>query len=297
MKKVLILGSLNMDLVITAPREVKQGETVHGSGFMTNPGGKGANQAVACGKLGAAVMMGGCVGADAFGTTLVSGLQACHVNTACIRTVDGASTGVAVITVVGGDNRIILDSGANACVTTGDVDALLAHGGAGDIFLTQLENPTDVVGYALQRAKAQGMITVFNPAPMDDAVAPYLSDVDYLIPNETELAVLTGSDDVTAGIKRLTVLGVPNVIVTLGDKGYSARCGDTVFAEPCVKTNVMDTTAAGDTFCGAFVTRLSLGDDVPAALSYANRAAALTVTRRGAQCAVPTADEVAAFGG
>ncbi|MBQ0125888.1 MAG: ribokinase, partial [Clostridiales bacterium] len=153
MKKVFIFGSLNMDLVISSPREVLQGETIHGEGFMTNGGGKGANQATACGKLGAKAFMGGCVGNDGFGQTLVSNLEKYGVDTSCVRAVDGVSTGVAVILIVNHDNRIILDSGANGVAGKEDVDRLLSLAEPGDYLLTQLENRIETVGYALEAAK------------------------------------------------------------------------------------------------------------------------------------------------
>lgn len=281
-----------MDLVITSPREVLQGETIHGSGFMTNGGGKGANQAAACGKLGGNVYMGGCVGADAFGTTLINNLKGYNVNTDHIRVIDGVSTGVAVILIVDHDNRIVLDSGANACVSEADIDALLSGAEPGDIFLTQLENPVKMVGYGLKKAKEAGLVTVLNPAPSDTAVSEYLPYVDYFVPNETELADFTKEDSIEKGVEKLEKTGVKNVIVTLGSKGYCYINGKEHISEGCIKMDVVDTTAAGDTFCGGFVTRLAAGDTPKDALSFANKAAAITVTRRGASQSIPTFDEV-----
>ncbi len=292
MKKIFILGSLNMDLVITCPREIYQGETLHGSDFMTNRGGKGANQATACGKLGAEVYMGGCVGSDSFGAELIGGLKACGVNTEYIRAVDNVSSGVAVIIIIDHDNRIILDSGANSMVTEEDIDSLFVTAEEGDIFLTQLENPIDIVGYALRSAKEKGLVTVLNPAPCDVSVSKYLQSVDFFIPNENELAAFTGEGSVETGARKLFAIGVRNVIVTLGNKGYCFVNGKEFINEACIEMDVVDTTAAGDTFCGAFVTRLAVGDTVAQALRFANKAAAITVTRRGAAQSIPTLDEV-----
>lgn len=297
MKKVFVFGSMNMDLVISCPREILQGETLHGSGFMTNGGGKGANQATACGKLGAHVMMGGCVGNDGFGDTLTKSLSECGVDISAIRRVDGVSTGVAVIVIVNHDNRIILDSGANSVADKEDVDRLLRTAEPGDIFLTQLENRTEIVGYALSAAKAKGMITVLNPAPSDTAVAEYLSCVDYFVPNEKEFYDFTGTDSIEDGARALMRQGVGTVIVTLGSKGYAYFDGQTVHYEGCVDAEVVDTTAAGDTFCGAIVTKLAAGQTIEEALRFANRASAITVSRKGACQSIPTLDEVTALFG
>lgn len=292
MSKVYVFGSLNMDLVIQSPREVLQGETLHGSGFMTNPGGKGANQAVACGKLGANCVMGGCIGDDGFGDRLTESLRSCGTDTSRLRRIPGVSTGVAVIVIVDHDNRIILDSGANGMAEEGDVDRLLADARPGDLLLVQLENPIPVVGYALRQAREKGMTTVLNPAPFDKAICEFLPFVDIVIPNETELRGLTGCECICEGAKALQAQGVASVVVTLGSKGYCCVSAGELLHEDAIKRPVVDTTAAGDTFCGALATRLSKGDTLAAALRYANRAASVTVTRPGAQQAIPWANEV-----
>jgi len=291
MKKIYVLGSLNMDLVITSPREVMQGETVHGSNFLTNPGGKGANQATACGKLGGDVRMCGCVGRDNFGKTLKETIEHYHVLTDSVREIDGISTGVAVILIVNGDNRIILDSGANRQVSEEDILEFLADADEGDIFLTQLENSVILVSYALKQAKQKKMVTILNPAPSDTSIIPALRYVDYLIPNEHELYDLTGENDVLSASKQLVTEGVQNVAVTLGCEGYSFFNGVNEIREPALKTEVVDTTAAGDTFCGAFAVKLAEGENPENALRFANRASALTVTKAGAQQAIPTLEE------
>ncbi len=295
MSKVYVFGSLNMDLVIRSPRELLQGETLHGSGFMTNPGGKGANQAVACGKLGADCVMGGCIGDDAFGDRLSESLSGCGVDCSRLRRIPGVSTGVAVIVIIDRDNRIILDAGANGCAEKADVDALLSDAQAGDLLLVQLENPLPVVGYALRTAREKGMTTVLNPAPFDRGVCEYLTYVDIVIPNETELSGLTGCESICEGARALQAQGVSKVVVTLGSKGYCCVSGKEVLHEDAIPCSVVDTTAAGDTFCGALATRLAAGDALAEALRYANRAASLTVTRPGAQQAIPWAAEVGNF--
>ena len=291
MKKIFVLGSLNMDLVITSPREIHSGETLHGSNFLTNPGGKGANQATACGKLGGNIRMCGCVGSDSFGDTLINNLIKAMVNTDHIRKIDGVSTGVAVIVIVNGDNRIVLDSGANMCVSEADVDSFLADAEEGDIFLTQLENPISIVGYSLRTAKQKKMTTILNPAPSDPSVREFLPFVDYFTPNEHELADLTGDDCIMNGAKALMDAGVKNVIVTLGSKGYCFYNGKELISEECIKMEVVDTTAAGDTFCGALAVKLAAGESSLEALRFANKASALTVRKHGAQQAIPTLKE------
>lgn len=291
MGKVFVFGSLNMDLVINSPYLPQKGETMYGSGFMTNPGGKGANQAAAAGKLGAEIYMGGAVGDDGFGAQLLDNLRSFGVDVGAVRTVENCATGIAVIVVIDGDNRIILDGGANNRVTTDDVDRLLANAGQGDIFLCPLENPIPVLGYALQTASEKGMYVVLNPAPMNLEIAPYLPYVDMLIPNETEFAAL-GGNELAEGGEKLIAMGVRDVVVTLGSKGYCYISKGEMVCEDCIKMPVVDTTAAGDTFCGALCAELSMGRTVTQALSFANRAAAVTVTRKGAQAAIPTREEV-----
>lgn len=291
MKKVFVFGSLNMDLVINSPYLPQQGETMFGSGFMTNPGGKGANQAAACGKLGAEVYMGGAVGSDSFGRSLLDGMAAWGVNTDAIRIIPDCSSGVAVILVIDKDNRIILDGGANQQVTTGDVDRLLEKAQAGDILLCPLENPLEVVGHALKTARDRGMYVILNPAPMDVAVREFLPFCDMLVLNETEFATLC-QEPLDAGSRKLLDLGLREVILTLGSKGYCHVTHGQIVCQEGISVQAVDTTAAGDTFCGALAARLAQGESVAQALAFANKAAAITVTRKGAQQAIPTLKEV-----
>ena len=294
MKNIFVFGSLNMDLAIRAPCIPRVGETMYGNGFMMNPGGKGANQAVACGKLGGRVFMGGCVGDDAFGKMLLKALAGHNVSAAAVRVMPGVSSGVAMITVIDGDNRILLDAGANACAKKSDADALLSRARKGDIFLTQLENDAEITGYALAAAKKKGMFTILNPAPASDAIIPWLSYVDIIVPNETEYEYYTGMREIRVGGNVFFDAGIRRVVVTLGKKGYCCLTPTEIVCEDCVKAPVVDTTAAGDTFCGALAVRLAVGDSLADALRYANSAAALTVTRRGAQSSIPTREEVSA---
>ena len=285
MKKVIIVGSLNTDLVINAPYAPQGGETLMGSGFMINPGGKGANQAYATASLGGDAIMCGCVGNDSFGTELTANLNKAGVNTDFVRRVDGVPTGVAVIVVTNGENRIIIDSGANACLSCQDIDRVLEIANEGDIYLTQLENPIDVIGYGLKAAKEKGLLTVLNPAPANKDILKYASFVDIITPNETESEILGGK-------KALFDCGIKTVITTLGEKGFEIATQGEAKTYPCIKITPVDTTAAGDTACGGLCAKISNGVDVASAMQYGSLAASIACTRAGAQKSIPTAKEV-----
>ena len=285
MKKIFVVGSLNSDLVIHAPYMPVGGETLMGSDFATNNGGKGANQACACAKLGGEIYMCGCVGNDAFGQGLIDSLSKDGVHTDFIRKVDNIPTGVAVIVVTEGENRIILDSGANAHLTENDIDKMLEIASEGDIFLTQLENPIDVIGYGLNRAKEKGLFVVLNPAPANVGIKEYLQHVDLITPNETELEIL-------GGINELSSYGIKTIITTLGSKGYEICEGGKGTTYPCIKVNVVDTTAAGDTASGGLCAMLSKGETIESAMAFGSKAASIACSRHGAQKSVPTLDEV-----
>ena len=196
MKKIFITGSVNTDLVISAPYMPVGGETLTGSGFFTAKGGKGANQAVAACRLGGQVAMCACVGDDTFGQDALTAFKQEGIDTTHIRVVTGVATGTAVIVVTDGENRIILDKGANACLTKRDIDEFLATAKAGDIYLTQLENPIEVIGYGLKKAKEKDMFVVLNPAPANTDIRPYLCYCDLITPNETELEILGGKEEI-----------------------------------------------------------------------------------------------------
>lgn len=291
MKKIFVFGSLNMDLVISCDRMPQGGETLSGYGFFTNPGGKGANQTAACGKLGGRVAMCGHVGADAFGRELTENLTACGADVSAVLPLEGVSTGIAVIIVEHGENRIILDAGANAKMKKEDVDTFLANAEKSDLFLAQAEINFDMLEYGLRSAKEKGMTVLFNPAPALPALKEFLKYADYILPNETELALLTGETDIESGAEKLSRTGAC-VVVTLGSKGCYYRTGEQSAYLACPKVKAVDTTAAGDTFCGGFAVRLSAGDALEDALNFALRAASLAVTRKGAQQSIPFASEL-----
>lgn len=288
MKKVFVVGSINTDLVIIAPYFPKKGETLTGSDFFTAHGGKGANQAVAAARAGGEVIMCGCVGNDSFGRDAIAALSADGISTEHIRVIDGAASGTAVIVVTDGDNRIILDPGANACLSGEDIDRVLEEAAAGDIYLTQLENPIDVIGYGLKRAKEKGMYVILNPAPANVDIAPYLEYCDLITPNETETEIFGGRE-------HLVEKCGATLLITLGGKGFEINDGEGRRQYPCIKVDVVDTTAAGDTLCGTLATRLSEGEELDAAARYASLTASIACGRKGAQPSIPTRAEVEGY--
>ncbi len=294
--KIYVVGSLNMDLVIRAPFMPENGMTISGEGFMTNPGGKGANQAAAVGKLGGEAYMVGCVG-DAFGDELISTLKGYGVNTQFVEKKENVSSGIAVIVVVDGDNRIVLDKGSNGLVSEELVDKAFKNAEAGDFVVCQLEISQDVVAYAFKKAKEKGMVTVLNPAPAATLRDGILEYCDWFIPNQSEAELYTGiypADEKSAKLcaEKLTQFGVKNVLITMGGQGSASISGGEYVHTDIFKVNAIDTTAAGDTYVGAFVTKLSEGASVKDAMTFASKASSITVTRKGAQVSIPTRDEV-----
>ena len=284
MKKIFIVGSVNTDLVITAPHMPEAGETIAGSDFFTARGGKGANQAVAAARLGGKVFMCGRVGSDLFGQEALSALKAESIDVKNVRAVDDRPTGTAVIVITDGNNRIILDKGANACLSERDIDDFLQNAMPGDIFLTQQENPISVVGYGLKRAKEKGLFVILNPAPADTGILPYLSYCDLIVPNETEAEILGG--------KELLLKKVPVVLTTLGEKGFEIATKDYAKAYPCIKITPVDTTAAGDTLCGGLAVKLAEGATIEQAALFGSMAASVACTKKGAQPSIPTRKEI-----
>ena len=285
MKKIFIVGSINTDFVISAPYMPKGGDTLVGGGFFTARGGKGANQAVAAKRLGGDVKMCGCVGDDLFGVDALKAFTNEGIDVSHVRTVAGVPTGTAVIIVTNGENRIVIDKGANGCLTKADVDDFLADALEGDIYLTQLENPIDVIGYGLQKAKKKGLFTILNPAPASVGICPYLQYCDLITPNETEWEALGGKQGID--IKENT-----SVVVTLGERGYEILTKDFEKTYPCMRVQAVDTTAAGDTFCGGLAARFTMGDGLEDAAAFACKAATLACTKKGAQSSIPTMKEV-----
>ena len=287
MKKIYIVGSINTDLCISAAYMPRKGETMHGDDFFIAHGGKGANQAVSAARSGALVKMCGCVGDDEFGKSAIEALSKEGIDVKAIKTLKGTSSGTAMIIRCEDDNRIILNSGANNCLNENDIDDFLSDASTGDIFLTQLENNIDAIGYGLKRAKEKEMFVVLNPAPMNTSISPYLKYVDLLTPNEIEC-------DEFGGKEKLKVL-VNTLIVTLGSKGfeYIDKTVDVII--PCIKVKPVDTTAAGDTFVGAMLARFAEGIDLIESAKYGSMAASIACTRKGAQPSIPTSKEIEKF--
>jgi ribokinase len=300
MGRVFVAGSINMDVVATADRHPRIGETVAGTALLYFPGGKGANQAVAAAKLGAPTTLIGRLGKDAFGDQLKAFIAAQGVDLSFVQATAGAHTGTAVITTANADNTIVVIPGANALVSAADVAAPpLARG---DIAVSQFEIPLPTIATFFKRARAAGATTILNPAPAIEFDTELLDLVDILILNETELGFLTrtelrDTDDPARFFKaaRSLSLGEDKIIcVTLGKRGVLALIDGepTIVAGRTVKA--VDTTGAGDCFVGAVAAQLAGGQSVRGALDYANAAASICVQRMGAAPSMPTAAEVEA---
>lgn len=309
MAVIVVFGSLNMDMVVRVPRIAAPGETLLGEGFQLLPGGKGANQAYAAAKLGRGlgvaleVAMAGRVGRDVFGGRLKENLRSVGVNVDAISEDAIAATGIAMISVdAGGQNAIVVAPGANFAFSPQDAQGLRAVLQGASYALFQLENPLDVVAAALAVAKEEGVTTILDPAPARLLPAGMLQHVDILTPNESEACVLLGQPPRALSLveaaelaERLVALGVPRVLLKLGDKGsLLAGVGLRLHAAP-MQVSAVDTTAAGDTFNAALGVALAEEKSFPEAMRFANVAAALSVTRVGAQASVPTREEVDAL--
>lgn len=299
---ILVIGSLNADLISTTSRLPAAGETLHARSFHTAPGGKGANQALACARLSRApshnVRMLGAVGTDSFGPMLTSTLAASGVDVSGVATVAGA-TGTAVIIVdeSSGENRILIHAGAN-----GTVGAPTQLGDAAAVVL-QLEIPVATVLAVLQRARAAGVATVFNPAPAVALPESVWPDVDWLVVNETEAAILTGVDvsalDEKDGVERAAKAflerGVGAVVVTLGGRGcyWATKVGEHGWEAVSVrKEDVVDTTGAGDTFVGGLTVAVVEGRSAAESVLFASKASASAVQKSGAMAGVPWRREI-----
>ncbi|NUU01306.1 ribokinase [Herbaspirillum robiniae] len=296
---IVIIGSVNMDLVLRVPRMPLPGETLAGEKFMTIPGGKGANQAVACARLsapGTPVAMVACVGGDAFGRQMRASIVAGGIDDSYIDSIDGEATGIASIMVDRqGQNSIVLAAGANARLDIEHIERARAVIESASIVLLQLEVPIPTVLHAIDLAHALGKTVVLNPAPAQALPPALLQKIDYLILNEIEAAMLAEreSDDIPMLADRLHALGARNVVVTLGEKGvYGSFAVAGKRHQDARPVKAVDTTAAGDTFIGGFIAALAQGRGEFEAVAYGQAAAALSVTRAGAQTSIPSRDEV-----
>lgn len=300
MGRVFVAGSINMDVVATADRHPKVGETVAGRQVMYFPGGKGANQAVAASRLGAQTTLIGRLGKDSFGAELKAFLGDQGIDLGYLQETAEAHTGTAIITVAASDNTIVVIPGANALVGADDVRVVPLL--KGDVAVSQFEIPLPTIAAFFQRAREAGATTLLNPAPAQTMPADLLALVDVLVLNETELGFLAGAelpgDDGAARIidvaRQLQARADQIICVTLGKRGVVALAGREEFAVPGRAVKAVDTTGAGDCFVGALAAQLADGIALRTALAFANAAASISVQRMGAGPSMPTAAEVTA---
>lgn len=302
-KRIVVVGSINLDLVAATQRIPIAGETVAGLTFQTFPGGKGANQAVAAARLGGSVSMVGKLGADAFGVQLRDSLEESNVNTEAVEVVPGSS-GVALITTdAKGQNAITVVAGANAQLSPADLDANIGLILGAGILLTQLEIPFETVECLAAIALQERVPLVLDPAPARPLPPSVLKCIDWLTPNETETCILTGrrpgqlsDESIEDAATALLDRGSRNVILKLGDRGcYLALSDGTRQMLPAYSVKAVDTTAAGDAFNGALAVALLNGQSPIESALWASAVAAISVTRPGAQASMPTALEVDRF--
>lgn len=295
--RLLVVGSLVMDLIVRAERFVAPGETILGTDFHTASGGKGANQAAQAALLGAEVAMVGKVGNDAFGQEMLLSLNRAGVNTSGILIADNVSSGVGNIQIQScagkTQNRIVVVPGANMAIAKSDIAYIEQEIGRYDMVILQMEIPMAINETIATWAAHAGVPVMLNPAPTTKLKSDFLSNLCWIAPNEHEASVLTEmaietESDIFRATRKLQEDGCANVIITLGDRGAACRSGESFFISPCVQCDhPIDPTAAGDSFIGAFCTAISAGVAVHQAVEFANQAASITVSRMGAQPSLP----------
>ena len=298
--KIVVVGSANTDFVLTVPTLPSHGETVLGDQFRVVRGGKGANQAVAAARLGAEVTLVARLGTDRFGDEALAAYRQEGIHTEFIVQDPDIYSGVALIMVnENGENLIGVGPGANSHLSVENVQAAEAAIQEADCVLVQLEVPLGVVQAAVEIARRNNVKVILNPAPARKLHREILEAVDYLTPNEIEAAILAGQNPSEMGPDSLpelaSILGVPNLVVTLGSKGACILQNGQMELVPPFSITPVDTTASGDAFNGALAVALARGDDLPQAVRYANAAGAITATRLGAQPSLPTEEELNQF--
>ena len=298
MKRIFVMGSMNMDIVFEVEGLPKNGETINAKDLLVNPGGKGANQAVAAAKQNVAVTMLGAIGNDQFGEQFLAELKNVGINAQFVTRKD-CRTGVAGVLLHQGDNRIMVYGGANSVYSFEDfADILTKNAQKGDIFVTQLETNIDVVCKGLKLAKELGMTTILNPAPASQQIVSALKYCDIVIPNEIEAEVLTGilpcKENYAELRDEFKKLGASCVIITCGNNG-SVYLSDDIEFFGAYEVDAVDTTAAGDTYIGVLSASLAKGYSIRDAIKYATAASAIAVTRKGAQRSIPVEKEVQEF--
>ncbi|MDO8550849.1 MAG: ribokinase [Ignavibacteria bacterium] len=295
---VLVIGSANMDLVISVEKFPQPGETIFGKKFEMFPGGKGANQAVCCAKLGAKTFFLGRMGNDDFGKSLSKNMKKEGVDIHHLLIDENENTGTALITVEGkGENEIVVISGSNMNLSPDDVESKKEIFKEVKVVITQLEIPIFTILEAARIAKQNGNIFILNPAPGLELSEKLLSLVDYLTPNETELELLSGisvkdEKSIEMAAEELLNKGVKNVIVTMGEKGAYLLSKERKEIFPAKKIKVVDSTGAGDAFNGAIAYALSNGEEIGKAIQLANSVAAFAVTKMGAQSSLPRLEDL-----
>lgn len=295
---IVVIGSSNTDMVIKTSRLPLPGETILGGDFLMNPGGKGANQAVAAARLNGTVTFVAKTGKDVFGREARELFQAENMNVEFLFSDDEAPSGIALITVnEQGENCIVVAPGANARLVRADIDKAAKAVREAEIVLMQLEIPLDTVIYATEIAAAAGRKVILNPAPAQPLPAELLSKIYLITPNETEAELLTGipvkdESSAVAAARALLSKGVKVVVMTLGSQGALLVTDERCELVPTASVRVVDTTAAGDCFNGALAVALCEGSSLPEAISFANKAASISVTRMGAQASAPYRREI-----
>jgi ribokinase len=299
---ITVVGSFNMDLVIEAPRFPAPGEAILGKNFRRACGGKGANQAYAVAMMGMRAAMIGAVGEDAFGDEMLANLNAVNVDTSSVVRRATVASGTAMIVLdAKGQNQIVVANGANDTLTAADIERGSAKIAASKALIVQLETASESVRAALEIANDTGIMTVLNPAPFAPVADELLRRCDFLIPNENEASKLTGIDvrdlaDAAAAARQLRErAGHADVLVTLSANGVWLETDSFTGHVPGFAVEAVDTVGAGDTFIGAFVVRVVEGADARDAARFGCAAAAMAVTRRGAQASIPRRDEVQEF--
>ncbi|SFS41585.1 ribokinase [Marininema halotolerans] len=294
---IVVVGSLNMDIVVRAPKQPRMGETIQGDEVHMVPGGKGANQAVASARLGAKTTMIGAIGDDSFGETLQGTLTKEGIDTK-VQTFPETSTGVATVLLAEGDNAIVVISGANALLGAKEVEQERALIEAADVLLLQLEIPLESVCLAAKIAKEAGTRVILNPAPAKKLPPELFKHVDLLTPNETELQWLSGCSldevGIEAAMKKLLQMGVGSVVATLGARGAAILEPDSpvMYLPSNPVKNVVDTTGAGDAFNAGLACALGEGKSLVEAVDFAGKTSAIAITRLGAQAGMPFRSEV-----
>lgn len=300
--KITVVGSINMDLVFRTPRIPAIGETISGHEFVQIAGGKGANQAVAAARQGASTMMIGCVGDDTYGQQSINGLRSAQIDTSHISTIPQCATGVAGILVDDrGQNSIVIAPGANARLTPLHIQHAAAAIIGAQLVICQCETPLNTIAAAINLAHEHGVKVVFNPAPVIDLPLALFSKIDYLVVNETEATQLsqiqvTDFPSAQNAAQQLLKLGIKCVLLTMGEHGvWLAQQHQASQHFPAIRVHAIDTTAAGDTFIGAFACAIGSGMVITDAIQHAQDCAALAVTKLGAQSSIPTRSEVEQF--